>query len=250
MPPWTRTRLSCSSAPGLGRGVLRAEDRGGDGMSRPRLTPNSGSPSPARTPVMSFIPGQTPPESCQPPPEPPSHSPRSARARTRRRSSSSSAPSRDRAWPVARMQADDQGREERGRDGQARALRDVVHRAHELEPEAGADHPGQQVGQALPRPLDAGRDDARGDDRGLEQAQVVLGEVEDLGEARHVGGGPEVDAGQAQDRLLDDAEVGLDRRARGVVAAVDAEVHRDVQDLARPRGSPCRGRRCRSSRSG
>ena len=39
-----------------------------------------------------FTPGQIPPESCQPPPEPPSHSPRIARAATSRRSSSSSPP--------------------------------------------------------------------------------------------------------------------------------------------------------------
>ena len=38
------------------------------------------------TPSISLMPGQTPPESCQPPPEPPSHSPRMARAATRRRS--------------------------------------------------------------------------------------------------------------------------------------------------------------------
>ncbi len=58
------------------------------------------------TPQISFMPGHTPPESCQPPPEPPSHSPSSARASTSRRSSSSSAPVRDRAWLVARMQTE------------------------------------------------------------------------------------------------------------------------------------------------
>src|SRR5258707_74218 len=41
---------------------------------------------------MSFIPGHTPPESCQPPPEPPSPSPRMARAATNRRSLSSRGP--------------------------------------------------------------------------------------------------------------------------------------------------------------
>ena len=50
------------------------------------------------------MPGQTPPESCQPPPEPPSHSPRMARAATTRRSSSVELPVRERVWPVARMQ--------------------------------------------------------------------------------------------------------------------------------------------------
>ena len=52
---------------------------------------------------MSLTPGKTPPESCQPPPEPPSHSPRMARATTTRAVSGSSGPVRSRAWPVARM---------------------------------------------------------------------------------------------------------------------------------------------------
>jgi len=54
---------------------------------------------------MSLMPGQRPPESCQPPPEPPSHSPRIARAATMRRSDSSIGPVSVRIWPVARMQA-------------------------------------------------------------------------------------------------------------------------------------------------
>ena len=49
------------------------------------------------------MPGQTPPESCQPPPLPPSHSPRMARAATRRRSCSSSEPVSAWIWLVARM---------------------------------------------------------------------------------------------------------------------------------------------------
>ncbi len=56
------------------------------GSRRPRLMPYSGSPSAAATPWISLMPGQTPPESCQPPPEPASHSPRMARAATSRRS--------------------------------------------------------------------------------------------------------------------------------------------------------------------
>ena len=75
-------------------------------MSRPRLIPNSGSPSLASTPSINLIPGQTPPESCQPPPEPPSHSPRIARASTSRRSFSCNGPVRDSVWPVARMETE------------------------------------------------------------------------------------------------------------------------------------------------
>ena len=51
------------------------------------------------------MPGQMPPESCQPPPEPPSHSPRIARAATSLRSASVRPPVSDWIWPVARMQA-------------------------------------------------------------------------------------------------------------------------------------------------
>ena len=77
MPPWTSTRLSCELAAGF-RGDLVVVRMRWLGSSRPRLMPNSGSPSPACTPSISLMPGQTPPESCQPPPEPPSHSPRIA----------------------------------------------------------------------------------------------------------------------------------------------------------------------------
>ncbi len=52
---------------------------------------------------MIFTPGNTPPESCQPPPEPPSHSPRIARATTTGASSGSSIPVRFLDWQVARI---------------------------------------------------------------------------------------------------------------------------------------------------
>ena len=96
MPPCTSTSESCRVEP----------TRTGSwvGSRRPRLVPCSGSCSVATTPRISFAAGQTPPESCQPPPLPPSHSPRIARAATSRRSGSVSWPVSDWAWPVARMQ--------------------------------------------------------------------------------------------------------------------------------------------------
>ena len=109
------------------------------GSSRPRLMPNSGSPSPARTPWISLMPGQTPPESCQPPPEPPSHSPRMARAATSRRSCFLERAG-ERLGLAGRAHADgDQGGEQVGRDGQARALGNVVDLADDLEAAARAD---------------------------------------------------------------------------------------------------------------
>ena len=66
--------------------------------------PYSTSPGLDTTPSMSLMPGHSPPESCQPPPEPPSHSPRIALAATMRLSGSSMGPVNERICPVARMQ--------------------------------------------------------------------------------------------------------------------------------------------------
>ena len=85
MPPWTSTRLSCSCCARLGGDLVAAEDA----VARQQAAAADaelGVALAGRTPWISLMPGQTPPESCQPPPEPPSHSPRIARAATRRRS--------------------------------------------------------------------------------------------------------------------------------------------------------------------
>ena len=68
-----------------------------------------------------------------------------------------------------------------------------------------------------------------GDDRGLQQAEIVAAEIEHLVELAHLGRGLEVHAGEADDGLVDDAEVRLDRRARLGIAAVHAEVDGDVE---------------------
>ena len=71
--------------------------------------------------------------------------------------------------------------------------------ADDLDAVAGlAGEPRQQIGQRLVAPFHARRHDAAGDDAGLEQAQIVAGEIEDLGDGRDVGGGMQVDAGQAE----------------------------------------------------
>lgn len=104
MPPCTSTRESCKAwrdEVGM-RSRPRMVWRG---RRVPRLTPNSASVGVAGAPSISLIPGQSPPESCQPPPEPPIHSPRMVRAATMRRSVSVIGPVRDLICPVARMQA-------------------------------------------------------------------------------------------------------------------------------------------------
>ena len=73
------------------------------GRRQPRLILYSVSPLWARTPSIVLIPGHTPPESCHPPPEPPSHSPRIAREAIMSRSCSVGVPSNWRVCCVARI---------------------------------------------------------------------------------------------------------------------------------------------------
>ena len=79
------------------------------------------------------------------------------------------------------------------------------------------------------RALDPGRHKARRDDRRLEQPEVVATEIKDIVDRRQLRLRAEVDAREANHRLRDHPEVGLDRRARGRVAAVHTEVDGDIQ---------------------
>ena len=90
----------------------------------------------------------------------------------------------------------------------------------------------EQSGKGLGGPLDSRRNDAAGDDASFEKSEVVAGKVEDLGNGRNVGGSLQVDAGQANHRLVDDAEPRLDRRPGLGEAAgpTDREIDRDVED--------------------
>jgi hypothetical protein len=83
--------------------------------------------------------------------------------------------------------------------------------------------------ETLAGALDARRHDAAGDDRRLEQAEIVLREIEHLVEAGNLRGAAEVHAGEAQHRLLDHAQAGLDRRGWFPVAAVHGEIDRNVE---------------------
>ena len=116
-------------------------------------------------------------------------------------------------------------------------------------PLPGPDHPRQQVGEALARAFDAGRNDAAGDDRRLEQAEVVFGEIEHVGQVRDVRGGAKIHAGQAQQRFIDHAQVGFDGRPRD---GSRARARRGQSRRSKPwplRDNPCRERKYRSSRN-
>ena len=124
----------------------------------------------------------------------------------------------------------DQGREQVGGDRQPRPLGDVVDLADDLQAVPGADDGAEQVGELDRGPFERGGDQARGDHAGLDQAEVVVAEVEQLVERGHVLAGVEVDAGQAEQRLGDHPDPGLDRGRRLGVAAEHSEVDRDVED--------------------
>ena len=117
--------------------------------------------------------------------DPPSHSPRMARAATSRRSCSSSA-SRECSDLAGGAHAHgDQAGQKVGGNRQARAFGDVVHPADDLDAMAGpAGEARQQIGERLGGAFHARRDDAGGDHRRFEQAQVVAGEIEDFGDAK------------------------------------------------------------------
>ena len=62
--------------------------------------------------------------------------------------------------------------------------------------------------------LDARGHEPGGDDRRFEQPEVVAAEVEELVQLAHLRGRLKVHARQADDGLVDDAEIRLDRGAR------------------------------------
>jgi hypothetical protein len=158
--------------------------------------------------------------------------------------------SRQRAdLPRGAHEGADERTEQGRRHREPRALRDPVDVADQFEAAARADDRAEQFRQAGARALDAWRHDAGRDDGGLEQPQVVASEVEDLLERAHQGRGLEIDAGEPDDRFVDDAQERLDGRA-GRRRRARARRDRSRRSApARPRDSPCRGRRCRSIRS-
>ena len=122
----------------------------------------------------------------------------------------------------------DKGGEEVGGNGEAGAFRDVVDGGNHFQSASRSGDLREEIGEGFAGALDARRDDSGGDDGGFEQAEVVLGEVENFGERADLSGGFQVDAGEAQDGLVDDAEVGFDGRFGGIIAAMDGEIDGDV----------------------
>ena len=91
----------------------------------------------------------------------------------------------------------------------------------------------QQSGQRFRSTFNPRRNDAARNHTRLEQAQVVARKIEDLGNGRNVGGSPQIHAGEAQDRFIDDAKPGLDRRpglGKSLALATDREVDGDVDN--------------------
>jgi hypothetical protein len=165
---------------------------------------------------MSFMPGQTPPESCQPPPEPPSHSPSSARASTSRRSCSCSGPVSERACPVARMQTLTSAASRFVETARREPLGMLLTLLTSSKPRPAPTTRASKSARLWPGAFDARRHDAGRNDGRLEQAQIVFREVEHLGQVGDVRRRAQVNAGQAQNRFVNHPQVGLDRRAGAV----------------------------------
>ena len=105
-----------------------------------------------------------------------------------------------------------------GRNRKARALRNVIDLGNQLDAHARCHDASQQLGQRLAGALEGRRDEARGDNARFYQAQVVVAEVEQVGQIGHVLGRVQVDAREAQYRLGNDAHVGVQRRPNVFVA--------------------------------
>ncbi len=80
------------------------------------------------------------------------------------------------------------------------------------------------------RPFERRGYEARGDDARLEQTEIVVAEIEQVPQVGHVLGGAQVYAGQTQQWLGDNPDIGFDGRPRTAVASVYAQVNRDVQN--------------------
>ncbi len=199
---------------------------------------------------MIFMPGQTPPESCQPPPDPPSHSPRMARAATSRRSRLLE-PAGERAiWPVARMQTEIRQASRLVETASREPLGMSLTRLTSSMPRPGPASCASSSASGCCAPSMPGGTMPEAITRGLQQAEIVAREIEHFGQGGDVRGGAQIDAGQPQHRLVDHAEVRLDRRPRvaGSSAAAHRQIDRDVQHARAFGDNPCPGRRCRSSR--
>ncbi len=149
--------------------------------------PNSGSPSCAHTPWISLMPGHTPPESCQPPPEPAQPFAQDG-ARRHQPPVVLFQAAGERVDLAGGAHADgDQAGQQTGGDRQPRPLGDVVHLADDFDAVARlAGEPRQHIGQRLGGAFHARRHDAGGDHRGFQQPQIIAREIEDLGDATDV----------------------------------------------------------------
>ena len=146
-----------------------------------------------------------------------------------RRSGSSIGPLSAGIWPVARMQAPMSAPSRLVETASREPLGMRLTLLTSSKPRPGPQMTPSRSARLGAGALDARRHEAGGDDRRLQQAEIVAAEVEHLVEFAHLGCGLEVDARQADDGFVDDAEIRLDRRARAGVAAVHAEVDGDVE---------------------
>ena len=120
-----------------------------------------------------------------------------------------------------------------GGDRQARAAGNVIHLADDFDAVARpANQVGQDVAERLGGAFQSRRHNSRGYHRRLEQPQVIVRKIENLGNRAQFGARLKVHTHQAQDGLVDDAEPCFHGRLGGALTA-HGKVDGDVQH-ARP----------------
>ena len=117
-----------------------------------------------------------------------------------------------------------------GRDREPRTLGDIVDAADDFKTEPRAHRSREQARQGFARAFDPRGDDARGNNRGFEQAEIIAGKIKHFIQVSDVGGRAEVNTGESQHGLVNDTQIGLDRRPRGGIPTVDREVDGNVED--------------------
>ena len=132
-------------------------------------------------------------------------------------------------------QETDQRREQVRRNRQARALGDVVDLADDLQAMSRPDDSSEDFLKPFRGSLKRRRNQSRRDHSRLDQAEIVVAEVEEFLKTVDILAAVQVDAREPQQRFGDHADARFDRWLRMGVAAVDAEVDRDVENL-RPLG--------------
>ncbi len=122
-----------------------------------------------------------------------------------------------------------QGGEEICRHGEPGTLGDIAYVAHQFKAPSGSEYAFEQALQGMAGTFDAHGDYAGSDHGGLQEAEVVLGEVKQVVQRVDLCHDPQVHAGKADDRLFNDPEKGFHGRLGLRVPSLHCQVDGHVE---------------------